>query len=245
MPRKNKDVTLISSFSLSYINTLGVAAIIILAAIAYSAWWMSSIHSMGTIEGERLPLAGNQPSAQTMTFGGRQWTVLDTRDGQLLILSENVIKTQAFNTEGTPVTWENSSIRQLLNNEFINSFNEEDRARIMLTHVINNDNPWFGTSGGNDTYDYVFLLSVDEIVQYLGDSGQLQNRVDDAWRIEDRFNSFRVAFDLYDDAMWWWSRTMGLTEERVINVGFAGYVLIDGFPVAENGGVRPAMWITE
>jgi hypothetical protein len=37
--------------------------------------------------------------------------------------------------------------------------------------------PGVTVSGGNDTTDKIFILSIEEVVQYFGDSGQLANFV--------------------------------------------------------------------
>jgi len=183
---------------------------------------------------------------EIVPFGGHYWRVLqvDRPRNRMLLLSEYVIDTRSYNATEGGATWEYSTVRRHLNNAFVNGFAEEDRARIAQTYVVNNDNPWFGTYGGNNTYDRVFLLSVDEVVRYFGDSGQLQNHEEDEWRIHDQYNSARIAHNTDGVAVWWWLRSPGLTEERAINIGFAdGYVLIDGLPSDEAGGIRPAMWM--
>lgn len=92
-----------------------------------------------------------------------------------------VIENMAYHHEFVDVTWETSSIRQYLNGDFFNNFSQADRARIRETYVINNDNPWTfdgmgNTPGGANTTDRIFLLSIDEVLRYFGDSGILNSR---------------------------------------------------------------------
>jgi len=85
--------------------------------------------------------------------------VLDIRDKMALILIENLIEDKTYHNEWIDVTWETSDIRSWLNDEFYKSFSAAERARIQETAVINNDNPWTNSSGGNDTSDKIFLLT--------------------------------------------------------------------------------------
>ena len=59
-------------------------------------------------------------------------------------------------------TWENSSVRAWLNGPYYRTFTEEERELIVKTHNSNPDSSEYGTSGGNDTDDDIFLLSLDE-----------------------------------------------------------------------------------
>ena len=122
--------------------------------------------------------APSTPSAsvsagETITFGGNDWLVLEVSDGKALLLSEGIIEKRPYHRTYADITWKGSDLREYLNGEYYNSFAPEDRERIAETLVTNADNPWFGTPGGNDTTDRIFLLSLDELVQYFGDSGQL------------------------------------------------------------------------
>jgi len=115
-----------------------------------------------------------------------------------------------------------------------------ERAQIVETVVINNNNPWFGTHGGNNTIDKMFLLSLEELVQYFGDSGALQG---DDWFIDDQYNEARIArfYDGQPDS--WWLRSPGYSMSNVVTVNAIGYV--DSFTTVHSGhhAVRPAMWV--
>ena len=90
-----------------------------------------------------------------------KWRILDIKDGKALLISELLLDAQPYNKEFKEITWENSSIRHWLNNEFINeAFNSQEKSRISLTLLDNCDNPEYGTNAGNDTKDKVFLLSL-------------------------------------------------------------------------------------
>jgi hypothetical protein len=187
-----------------------------------------------------------------MQFGEYDWRILDIQDGKALIITYNVIENRVyhsnpiiFTNEQWIITWESSDLRAYLNDEFYNSFNEDDKAKIVQTTNKNPDNQWLTTEGGNDTDDYIFLLSIDEAVKYFGDSGQLNNRPDDASWIDDRYNDNRIAFNADGEECLWWLRSPGNFNNEVAVIGVQGYLGIMGFSVDDNDriGVRPVMWI--
>lgn len=44
---------------------------------------------------------------------------------------------------------------------------EEEQARVLLSYLTNPDNPRSGITGGDDTEDYVFFLSFEEVEEFL------------------------------------------------------------------------------
>ena len=183
---------------------------------------------------------------EIITFGGNDWLVLDVQDDRALILSEKVLEQQLYRTRFTNTTWENSSIRGYLNRDYYNSFSPEDRARITETVVTKADNPWYGTSGGNDTVDRIFLLSLEEVVLYFGDSGQLWDRDhpgNEMRGFKDQFDTERIARNAEDRALRWWLRTPGNTASYAVTVFNDGYFDISGRSVTDPVGVRPALWL--
>ena len=171
----------------------------------------------------------------TVSLGEFDWLVLDIQDGKALVISEIVLSQRSWHYEQRPLTWELSDIRQYLNGPFFeNTFSEEEKAFILETKVVNNINPWFGSAGvGADTVDRVFLLSVEEVVQYFGDSGMLSELAGQSYgalstmAITDEYNYARVAAAIESDIVrWWWLRTPG----RFLNP------LIDSSAAAVTGG---------
>jgi hypothetical protein len=182
-------------------------------------------------------------------FGERNWIVLDVQDDRVKLLHETVITGHPYHSTNTAVTWATSSSRAWLNGEFLNSFSEADRARIRETNVVNNDNPWYGTNGGENTTDRIFLLSIEEVVRYFGDSGQLQNRPSENTReINDNYNNARIARNAEGIASQWWLRSPGNVRTAAAYVGRRGGLLaVAGMGVTSwslyEGGLRPALWL--
>ena len=180
-------------------------------------------------------------------FGNHDWRVLALYDDTALIITENVIGSMPYyNYFFSDVTWEVSEIRSYLNGAFLDTFTQEERGRILPNVVQTLDNEWYWTRGGNDTIDYVFLLSIAEVVRYFGDSGQLanpeppQHGIRQA-KLSDEYNSMRVVFDEYGAETGWWLRSPGFDIDFSAGVIEDGVISIDGWPVNANGGIRPAL----
>jgi hypothetical protein len=181
-------------------------------------------------------------------FGEYSWWVLDVQDNKALIITVNSILNHRYH-EGSDRnedrTWEQSVLRSYLNGEFYNQFSADDRAKIAETIVVNNDNPWYETSGGNDTNDKIFLLSIEQAVQYFGDSGQLANRPGRAARIDDEYNEERMSNSSNTGRPYaWWLRSPGQRANYAASVDQSGRLDISGTQIGiTNPGVRPALWM--
>ena len=93
-----------------------------------------------------------------------KWRVLQSENGEVFLLSDVILDRQPYNENYEDITWEESSLRTWLNGEFINrAFSDEEKEKINITEIVNQDNPDYGTEGGNNTSDKIFLLSLSEV----------------------------------------------------------------------------------
>ena len=108
-----------------------------------------------------------------------EWTIVDRvllgENGvEVLLVSEDALDYQPYNTSLSDVTWESSSLRQWLNESFLNAaFNEDERAMMMDTVVTSASN----SESGNDVKDKVFVLSEEE----AEDLGYYDGEADNRW----------------------------------------------------------------
>jgi len=177
-------------------------------------------------------------------FGGYDWRVLAIRGGAALLITVDIIEQRSYHSN-TSITWENCDLRHYLNNEFYERFSQADKERIIEVTNKNPDNQWYGTPGGNDTVDKIFLLSLDEVVNYFGDSGQLKNKNPNSpFFIEDCFNEKRTA-NFNGELYWWLLRSPGGSDYSTAIVCYLGDVSVSGddFFDYKLGGVRPALWL--
>ena len=184
---------------------------------------------------------------EKIRFGKYDWYVLDKQDDRVLLITEKIIEKRPYHNAECEITWETCDLRKYMNEEFYSSFNEADRARIINITNENPDNQWDGTNGGNPTSDNIFLLSIDEVVKYFGDSGKLQTKQfgpkGEAWWFDDQYDDVRSAKFGSKNA-WWWLRSPGYINSRAAYIAIKGLVHLHGESVkGKNGGVRPALWL--
>jgi hypothetical protein len=180
----------------------------------------------------------------TIHFGAYDWRVLDVQGDRALILTTSVVERRVYHGIWSSITWESCGLREYLNAEFYSTFSKEQQARIKETTNQNPPNQWLKTDGGRETKDRVFLLNLDEVVRYLGNSGQLENRNPNSkYWINDQYNASRRT-GLNRSRAWWWLRSPGMHSNCAVFVGGGGAVCISGHRVVnELGGVRPALWL--
>jgi len=193
-------------------------------------------------------------------FGAYSWRVLAIEDNKALIITDDIIEQQSYNNYAGDVTWAECSLRKYLNDDFYSRFSDAERSRIMPVWNKNLDNQWYASRGGEDTLDYIFLLSIEEVVcKYFGDSSEkLINRSPKQkyWFGNKDENNDRRAAVLDGYGWWWWLRSPGRDNRRAAYIHYDGNVGIQGngtfrynskniHPTGNNcGGVRPALWLS-
>ena len=150
-------------------------------------------------------------------FGNYKWYVIDKSDNSCKILCKDIIIEKPYNSEWKEITWENCTLRQWLNDTFYNEFNNEEKAMIKTIHNINSDNNQYSTSGGNETDDNIYLLSIDE--------------------------ARKLDQSILKRSTWWWLRSPGIYELSAADVTSDGYIGEMGRNVDYIGGVRPVITI--
>lgn len=173
------------------------------------------------------------------------WRVLEVNGEKMLLLSEYAIDAQPYNRFYTGVTWENCTLRNWLNNVFLyEAFNSSEQSSIAETSLSNSSNPAYGTDGGRNTWDKIFVLSSQEAKKYFREGAQLQcfaTKYTNAMGVK-RDPSVKDA--RRGDLWWWWLRTPGSQQQYASTVNLDGAVVNIGYHVDDAYcGVRPAMWV--
>lgn len=92
-----------------------------------------------------------------------KWKVLQMEGSTLFLMADRGLDGRAYDSHGNSVTWENCSLRRWLNDTFCRTaFSRAEQEALVPWTVANGDNPQYGTEGGNDTTDKIYLLSVGE-----------------------------------------------------------------------------------
>ncbi len=163
-----------------------------------------------------------------------KWRILQSENGEAFLLSDVILDKQLYNENDKYVTWEKSSLRAWLNKKFINTaFSDEEKEKINITEIINQDNPVYGTEGGNNTFDKIFLLSLSEVSEQQ--DGEKYGFLDDEIRGCGKS-------DFSKTGSWWWLRSPGYDSGYAAGVYDYGWVYRYGHDVgSSDDGVRPTL----
>lgn len=181
-----------------------------------------------------------------------KWRVLNTDGKEAFLLADVALDDQKYNTDFINVTWETCSMRKWLNKQFINTaFSLGEKNAIPVKRIINKDNIRYGTKGGENTSDKVFLLSESEVwntEEAIGYGFSDDYEINDEARTSN-FSTYAYAmgieqsFEFYfDGAINWWLRSPG-------SYNGSAEVICDDSTIGTSGGrvnyvtngVRPAL----
>ncbi len=158
----------------------------------------------GASGGNNNPFAGGLAVGDTVYFGEYEqdnntgngaepimWDVIGQGEGGFLLISHYVLDYKPFQEGGVSIvdyatgdvssgiTWESSSIRQWLNNDFMQSaFSSDEQGYIIpvmnttsdFKETLGQEEHYYnmqGGIGGADTTDSVFLLSIEDYFTYM------------------------------------------------------------------------------
>lgn len=191
------------------------------------------------VEGEYIKFGAYEQDNNTSN--GKEdveWLVLEVKDGKALVVSKYVLDCKQYNTSDTDVTWETCTLRNWLNNDFIDAaFSADEKSMIPTVTVSADKNPEYSTNPENATQDQVFLLSITEANKYFGSDSARQCKP----------NDYAIANGVYVSSSngncRWWLRSHGDYQNTAAYVYYDGSVGEYGYYVSVGEAVRPAMWI--
>ena len=179
-----------------------------------------------------------------VSINGYKYVLLDISDNKALFISKHIIEDRRYHNTSTTITWADCDLRKYLNGEFYNKLPKTLKSRIIEVNNINENNQCYGTAGGCNTTDKIFLLSISELVNYFGDSEQLKNMNSSSrWSMRDLYISKRTAISLgliYSG----WLRSPGADSRSACLVYSSDESFVDGRSVDyPRIGIRPAFWV--
>lgn len=169
-----------------------------------------------------------------------EWLVLAVEGNRALLISKYALDYQPYNTSYTSVTWENCTLRNWLNDTFLNNaFDEQYQGGIETTSVLENINRDYNSDPGNITQDKIFILSISESEEYFM-SNEERKCQETAYCYE------RGAYSvIVSNACRWWLRSPGNHNLNAAYVNSHGSIQNKGDRISASDiyAVRPAMWI--
>ena len=186
-----------------------------------------------------------------------KWRVLANESGKLFLISDQNLDVFEYHTENEDVTWETSTMRSWLNGLAANkgdgeeaidysddnfldtAFSAGEQEAIAETEVVNDDNPRYGTEGGNNTVDKIFLLSLDEArnTGYFADDN---SRISTNTAYVADGGKINISRRDAGTADYWYLRSPALRSYNVSRVYDNGNVDDFGAYVSNSSTVRPA-----
>ncbi len=176
-----------------------------------------------------------------------EWNVLAKESDRVLLISKFALDSKQYNSIWTDVTWKTCSLRQWLNNTFLNdAFSAEEQALIQDTYVSADANPKYDTKPGNATTDKVFLLSVNEAEMYF-DSDESRKCIPTNYAKANGAYTSSGKTKAGVPTCWWFLRSPGSNQviARVAYVDNYGSVdYYGGIADTDCNCVRPVMWVS-
>ncbi len=179
-----------------------------------------------------------------------EWKVLEKEEDRILVLSRHVLDERQYDSKyarfilsgdqkdldyDNPIaTWENCSLRQWLNQWFMEyAFEESEQAYILEASIGEEDHLDTEETNESSVTDKIFLLSPEEVTTYFSSRDDRKSMGSQAVSGKE---------DQYLYAAGWWTRNASKSGKTALLIDYWG--AIEKRSVEERAGVRPAMWIS-
>ncbi|WP_406545537.1 DUF6273 domain-containing protein, partial [Succinimonas sp.] len=181
---------------------------------------------------------GNYPQQNGNAKKPIEWLVLEVQGKEAFLVSRYGLDCKQYHHKWTDITWENCDLRKWLNNEFLKAaFSPGEKQMIRLSDVVNDNNRQYGTSGGNNTQDRVFCLSLAEAERYFKNNSERRCQPTPLAKAHG-------AYTNDDGHCWCWLRSPGNDQDSASGVSTVGVLDPYGDGVGNvNYAVRPALWL--
>ena len=188
-----------------------------------------------------------------------KWRVLSVDGDDAFLMADQNLDAKPYNTSYVDVTWETCTLRSWLNgygasanveetdyssdNFLDTAFTAEERAAIRQTTVVNEDNSHYGTEGGNDTTDRVYLLSIAEACNAsYGFNSTFDTNSKTRVSTNTAYTAGKSGMYSVGAAAYWWLRSPGGGSDGASEVWYDGYGIYGyGNVNLLNVAVRPAL----
>ncbi len=162
------------------------------------------------------------------TYNGKPiaWQPLKIEDDRMLLITGEPICELPYNEDIENIEWNDSSLNTWLNSTFINSFSDEQKARIQDTEFEGEKNK-------------VFILSEEDIYIII-DTSIFEGR---RWRHFSREQLIEKSLEVLKCSSDWWLCTRSRSGTNAMYVDTDGEIVLKGDEIVRAKGVRPCIWI--
>lgn len=164
-----------------------------------------------------------------------KWQVLDIQGDKALLISKDALESKQYNDVHAYVYWQASTLRRWLNTDFYqDAFSEMEKLAVLSTEVRTEALSKNNSIAGDNTQDYVFILSTAEAEQYFSST--------DARKC---IMTTNAQLHAGTDQAKWWLRTSGTMNDDACFVDTVGGIHYSGDKVNRTGMcIRPAIWVS-
>ena len=187
---------------------------------------------------------GNYYQSNSSTKEPIKWRVLSVNGNDAFLLADQNLDAKPYNEEYTDVTWATCTLRTWLNDTFFNmAFTSAEQVAIKNTTVVNDDNPYYDTEGGENTTDKVYLLSIAEASNTAyGFNGKFRTSSETRVATNTAYVAGKEGMHAVGFANWWWLRSPGASSDGVSYIDNSGEGGSGGWGVSVDYiAVRPAL----
>ena len=213
------------------------------------------------VNGTKYRRAGSSDANNTKYFGDSnyryfkweriKWRVMQNNGSTLFVVADRGLDCKDYNETRTSVTWEDCTLRAWLNETFYNTaFSGSEQGAIVPQTVVNDDNPEYGTEGGQNTQDKIYLLSISEVLnpEYGFCKERLRMSAGRWMKASDYTHAMggviEKAIGTEEVNCWWWLRSPGNYEFCAASANQDGYIYQYGVTVdTHDGACLPALHI--
>ena len=182
------------------------------------------------------------------TYEPIEWRVLSIDSDGVYIMSERILESRYYdNGRWGEVIWSASPLRTWLNTTFYNhAFTDYEKSRINTTYLLNGDNPAYGTEGGEDTYDKIFIPSLADVLNKAYGFSNSTSSSDTRKAVITNYAGYVAGYKA-DTYQLWWTRTPGSRSGYCSYVDAGGSIRYDLSSWSSASlsdvfrGVRPAL----
>ena len=166
-----------------------------------------------------------------------RWRILSKEGNDAYVIADQVLDSEQYNNDWSAgFTWEVSSLRQWLNEEFYNNAFTAEEQKAIIAQTLSNEGE------GNDTEDLIFLPTIEDIKNVNYGFSENSSVNDQARSCEATEYVQYLELPINEELNCkWWLRSLGNDFSSIAYVYENGTLNQDGFNIFGVMGVRPVL----
>ena len=128
-----------------------------------------------------------------------EWSIIGKEDDDLILISKYILDAEKINKNNKICKYENSLVRNKLLCLYNEYFNDEEKSLLIERRNINYKSVLDGENGSEKTDEKLFILSIDDIRRYIGDTNKSYDvlKSENTYYLNTRNDIQRMPNDLY------------------------------------------------